>query len=344
MPLDTSSIYNIGRGFRESADVASTIKNRYLKSLIEQQAEQRQQQELPSIINLRQAQASEIPSQINLRNAQAGAIPSEIDLRKAQVNESRFNTGATPLGTDLIRAKIEQLKMGGIHGGGVGQQAQRYYEKQIGLDNPDLTPDQIREAQDVYDRGDDTLGDGTKLNPMSSVTKRSLDRLHKSGTDVGQRSQERFAQTLESTFQEADKVAPGAFRFAGIAGKIEGGVEKLLAQVGKNDPDYLDYYIFTRQLLPAMAAEIIRTGGSNSTNTQKALAILQANPISWDGNPQMAMKQYEFLKGLYRSIGRTITQGPGSTHISLNTQGGNTTPNSGEKNIPTYNPKTGDFE
>ena len=166
-----------------------------------------------------------------------------------------------------------------------------------------------REAKEAYKDGFTNLPDGTQLPPITQDIRDSLNRLNKYGSDTSERNQQRYANTLDTVFKVADKVVPGAFKFAGIIGKVKGGFEQAKTQFGEDSPEYRDYQKFTRQVLPALATELLRTGAANSTDSQKLLAITQANPIAWDTNPQGAMEQWNFLKSLYGSIGKTISQG-----------------------------------
>lgn len=200
-------------------------------------------------------------------------------------------------------------RMSGGLGGGAGVKELNAISAEIRDENPNFSPEQIINARNAYMEGKTTLDDGTILKPVSGALNSLLSQNYKRGSDVSQRNQERYASTLETTFNEGDKIAPDAFKFAGLAGKTSGGIEALKSQFGENNPSYLHYLEFTRQVLPALASEILRTGGANSTDTQKTLAIQQANPINFDNNPQLAMQQYEFLKTLYKKIGKTISQG-----------------------------------
>lgn len=164
-------------------------------------------------------------------------------------------------------------------------------------------------ANEAYMAGRNTLDDGTKLPAPPVAFKNSLDRQTKYGSDESQRAQWRYANTLQTTFDQLEPLEKDAFEYAGIVGKLKGGSDAFKAQFGENDPRYQHFLQFTRQGIPALATEILRTGGASSTDAQKAWAIMQTNPITWDSNPDLAMNQYKFLKQLYKSIGKTISKG-----------------------------------
>lgn len=262
------------------------------------------------------------PGQLNqgLQNTMMGNQNDPLSLLMQNINADINNK----------QAMAEYRRSGGF-GGGAGVKELNAISRQLQAEYPYFTPEQIIDARNAVLEGRDTLSDGNTLKPISGTLRSLLDQNYKRGTDVAQRNQERFANTLETTFKEGDKVAPGAFKFAGAAGKIKGGIDALKVQKGVNDPDYKDYLTFTRQVLPAMASEILRTGGANSTDSQKAMAIQQANPINWDTNPELAMQQYEFLKSLYRKIGKTVASGPAATHQALS-GGGNESSGNKETN------------
>lgn len=70
----------------------------------------------------------------------------------------------------------------GAGGGSTGSKDYNKFEDGVSLDNPSLSPEQIREAADAYASGRTTLKDGTPLNPMSFGTQQALDRTVKSTT------------------------------------------------------------------------------------------------------------------------------------------------------------------
>lgn len=221
----------------------------------------------------------------------------------------------------IINADITSKNNSGSARGSAGLKTLQAVTNAIQEKYPKFSDEQVAQARDAYlDGRESDLG----LPPAEGQLKSLLNKNYKFDTDVGQRAQERFANTLEDVFKKADEVTPGAFKFAGAAGKLKGGVETLKASVGENDPDYLDYMLFTRQIIPALATEILRTGGANSTNQQKLLAIVQANPITLDSNPTLAPAQFKFLQSLYRGIGKSITKGPQAIHNRLQNESSET--------------------
>lgn len=77
---------------------------------------------------------------------------------------------------------LSQLRGSGMQGGTAAIKDENYYNNAVARDNPDLSPEQIQEAANVYAQGGDTLNDGTKLNAPSPATTRALDRVIKSTT------------------------------------------------------------------------------------------------------------------------------------------------------------------
>jgi len=290
----------------------------------------------------RMIQNQYLPDQLRLANQMsqqqnqfyAPNIQSEIEQRKASIQRSQQ---MTPLEVEKLRlqnqfypqlteAQIQAQKamanlrsMGGAGGMGVGDKAELAFQKYVSQDNPQLKndPAKIYEASNVLRQGGTQLSDGTSLNPMSPASQSSLDRVIKSGNTAQGLNQQRFANTLETLFKKADKNADDAFKFAGVAGKLKGGIQALKSQRGDNDPAYTAYQLFVNEDVPAMVTEILRTSGANSTDSQKAMALRAALPITMLDNPKLAKAQYEELKNLYRGIAKTISSGLGRTSIDL---------------------------
>lgn len=81
---------------------------------------------------------------------------------------------------DANKALSNWRNMGGS-GMGTGAKDDLQFQNNVARDNPQLTTsEQLRSAADAYARGESQLPDGTQLNPMSEITKRSLDRAIKS--------------------------------------------------------------------------------------------------------------------------------------------------------------------
>lgn len=221
---------------------------------------------------------------------------------------------------DRNNALAQWYKEGGGRSG-VNGAALRDLSNQIATDHPDWSPQQINDAGSQYIEGKNTFSDGTPLPPPSGRTNDILGRMFKQNNTAQGMNQQRFAATLDTLFKQGDQLIPAASQFAGVAGKTKGGINAAAASLGYNDPGYQAYYNLTRVLIPSLATEILRTGGANSTDTQKATAIAQANPITWDSNPQMALQQWKYLEQVYRGIGQTISQSPVDIRNSISGPG-----------------------
>jgi hypothetical protein len=217
---------------------------------------------------------------------------------------------------DRNNSLAQWYKQGGGRSG-VNGAALRDLSTQIATDHPDWTPAQVNDAGSAYLEGRGAFSDGTPLPAASGRTASILDRINKQNNTAQGLNQQRFAATLDTLFKQGDQIMPDAAQFAGAAGKTKGGVNALAASLGYNNPQYQAYYNMTRVLMPSLATEILRTGGANSTDTQKATAIAQANPMTWDSNPQMALQQWNYLKQVYQSIGQTVAQGPTAIRSGL---------------------------
>ena len=184
--------------------------------------------------------------------------------------------------------------------------------------NKGFSKEQSVDAIRQYMAGKDTLSDGTPFN-ISEVGKGYLGSFTLRSDTAQGINQSRFAATTDTIFKDADNLTKGAFSFSGVNGQAKLAKAKLNSQLNptKIDPDYRDYLLFTRQSIPGLASEIMRTGGANASDTQKVLAIMQANPISYDSNPDLAQQQWNYLKSLYKDIGKTVGSGAVSIRRSL---------------------------
>lgn len=83
-------------------------------------------------------------------------------------------------------------------GGSTGSRDYMAYTNGVAQDNPDFTPEQIREASDVLAKGGTHLSDGTPINAMSFGTRAAFDRAVKATTTAGQINQSNLANQAES--------------------------------------------------------------------------------------------------------------------------------------------------
>jgi hypothetical protein len=125
----------------------------------------------------RQYEAQNQQATINSLNATTNKINTMTPL------EAKELTIKNKLLPQTLQADINYKNMGGGRGS-TGSKDALNYQYQVGLDNPQLSDDQIREAANVYANGGDTLSDGTKLNPQSPLTKQAYDRAYKSTTSA----------------------------------------------------------------------------------------------------------------------------------------------------------------
>jgi hypothetical protein len=84
------------------------------------------------------------------------------------------------------RNALSYARKQGLSGLGVGGKEEIRFNNEVAQDNPHLkTPEQVREAANVYAQGGNQLSDGTPLRPISESAKRSLDRLTKGSSYSG---------------------------------------------------------------------------------------------------------------------------------------------------------------
>lgn len=271
-----------------------------------------------------------------------GDIQNKLLMNKKAELENQFYPQKAQSEINSQNALSSWRNMGGAPKG-VDSERERILSSNIKMEHPDWDPMKVYQAKSAYMAGQSTFPNGEPLPVPSGAISASLDYIERGRQTTAALNQQRFASTLDSIFQNADKVVPGALRFTGAAGKIKGGVAALHAQRGDNDPDYADYLKFTREIIPSMASEILRTGGANSTDSQKASAIASANPIALDNNPKLAMEQYEFLKKIYRDIGKRISKGPSEIKASLNKSEASDSPKESQHYVYVRDPSTGNL-
>jgi len=176
------------------------LQGQYYKNLIDQAksqyakpmayAELQKAQAEPDLIKAQtvyqQALAKGMPSEVALRIAQASAIPSEIDLRKSETTKQDILNSNLQ---EREKAEIEEAKARakyysqGASRGGVANAAEQAFQSNVLADNPQIVdPDKQRELINVVSSGGTHLADGTPVNPMSEITKRSYDRALKTTT------------------------------------------------------------------------------------------------------------------------------------------------------------------
>lgn len=215
--------------------------------------------------------------------------------------------------------------------GGVRGQMQDKLLQNIQAEHPDWDEKKVREAANSYIDGAPALPSGEVLPKPAGLIKTTLDQLVLSSNTAGGVNQQRFAKSLDTAIQNVKPLANRAFKYAGIVGQAGLQAAKAAAQNGKVDPDYAAYKEFTEQALPALASELLRTGGANSTDQQKLMAITQADPITWSGNPELARQQFEYLINLYQDISKTLAESPSEIRTALKNPKNENTDNSGNK-------------
>lgn len=322
----------------------NTLAREALENRMQELKNQYYGQDIESQMGLRNAQSSEINKllpgrieELGLKNKWYGPnIQAEIAQRNSLTN--RVNTMLPGEAQELairnmfgkqreqadIEQKIAQARYMELGGSGASASGhdRRDLIRTIALENPKISnnPSKLNEIASAYLSGENKLPDGTPLKPPSGLVNSIINPLNlRQDTSAGN-NQKRFADTLETLFKLSDKNAEKAFQFVGLAGKTKKGLDILLGQTDKNDPNYVAYNKFINEDVPAMVTEIIRTSGANSTNAQKAVAFNQAFNDNLISNPEVARENYSELKTLYRAIGKTISKSITQRNKDLSSQ------------------------
>lgn len=119
--------------------------------------------------------APNIQSEINNRNALANRynVMTPLEARELQLKNKFY--------PELTNAQIQNYKMGGRGGLGVGAKDDLLFSNSLAQDNPQLSPEDLRIANDMISQGSFVMPDGRPIN-ISAATQRALDRTLKSTT------------------------------------------------------------------------------------------------------------------------------------------------------------------
>ncbi|HLX54911.1 MAG TPA: hypothetical protein VKR58_13280, partial [Aquella sp.] len=145
-----------------------------------------------------------IQSEISFRNAQAHKINTMTPLEaKHQELENTYYPQTTEAEIANKKAQSEYYKLGGGRGG-VTTQTQAQLQRQISLDNPNFTPEQIFQASGAILQGQRTLPDGTPIN-ASGLTLTTAGKVALQGTTAALATQAVRANQAEAEMPIIDK-------------------------------------------------------------------------------------------------------------------------------------------
>ena len=160
-------------------------------------------------------------------------------------------------------------------------------------------------------------GDITE-NDIKSLQKNTADVLEKRKTTANILNQRQYANILDGLFQSGTELMPSVIKYAGIQGKGKKGLDAISSSFGKTSQEYADYLLFTRTVAPNAANEIRRTLGGQATDYEGKVMDSLANPTYWDSDPNMAMKQWNYLTNIYRSkVSPSLALGSSETVANL---------------------------
>lgn len=273
--------------------------------------------------NYKQAQVPYLQSESALNQQKTNwygrDTASQIAERNASAQKSLADAALTnkdvPFEDRLNQAKINYQNtmanfrnMGGS-GGSTGGKDQMLLQSLVGKDNPGLSPDEVYEATNVLMNGGNSLSSGKKLNSLSPLARETFNRVVKSGTTSQGLNQQRGGALATDIMERGDKLIGDVSDFAGISGKGKLTADQVAASLGDQNPKYLSYLNFTRQIVPELANQMIKLEGVNANNTQKNLMLKVADPTYWDSNPSLALKQWKYLTDTFKGYNKTISSG-----------------------------------
>lgn len=167
---------------------------------------------------------------------------------------------------DANKAMAAYRQMGGGGRGSAGSGDEMRYHATVKDYNPDLLPDQLREAGDAYASGKATLNDGTQLAPMNPTLQRSLDRAFKSTTTSPLITQGVKANAAESEMPVLDRYISAGRKPYGntVFGKSPAQIKDTFDINNKAAQDRLGDYIAADVLTFDKAALQTRIAGTES--------------------------------------------------------------------------------
>ena len=166
---------------------------------------------------------------------------SEMAFQGAQTN--KMNT-MTPLDAenqqnvnkyygDYIKSQIAankslatQRQNSSLNLGGVSGQTLGLLQRQIQMENPNFTPQQVNEASSAYIEGRPTLTDGTQLRQPSGIVASQLDAIAKQRYTTDALNQNRYAKTLDTLLTEGQKLMPSVAQYSSFVGSAKGSADK----------------------------------------------------------------------------------------------------------------------
>ena len=270
------------------------------------------------------------------------------DLEKTQLANKYYPqvTQADIANKNALAQWYKNRPIAGTNSGSVAEKNEKFFQSLVQKDNPNLKPEQVYEAANVLRNGQNTLSDGTTINPLSPASSGIYNSMLKSQNTAQGLNQQRFAATTEALVKNAEPNARAAFDYSGVLGKGQGSLDKVSQIFGKDSPKYNQYVQFTRVDVPTIAGELMRELGVNATDTQKKMYIDLINPLSWDQNPKAAQERWKHFLKTVKTVGKTISSSPSQINMGLKNPKSNETGESGnsEKVRRKYNIETGKFE
>lgn len=145
------------------------------------------------------------------------------------------------------------------------------------------------------------MGDLKKMQNIANL------QALKDSTDAGVRQKALYSTNIEKTFNQID---PAFSLFSGPAGKARALREAVnVASGGRPTKEYSQYLTAVRTQMPILQEQIGKFfGGSVVPSAVKERMSVINNPSIWVNSPEIAMQNYNALKKLMASEGKTYRQ------------------------------------
>lgn len=267
-------------------------------------------------------------ARIKEQNANAGHLGAETTklntMTPLEAEEQRIKNRFLP---QSEQANINYKNNISLGRPSAGSSDELRYHETVKDYNPDLTPDEQREASDVYASGGTILSNGKKLAPMNPTLKRSLDRAFKSTTTSPLITQGVKANAAEAEMPVLDKYISAGRKPYGttVFGKSPQQIKDTFDKNNKAAQNRLGDYIASDVLAFDKAALQTRIAGTESGVTiinevmHKARQTIDAQyPMLSDSARQRALEQVG--KALTEALGARNKYGIGASSATGKTE------------------------
>lgn len=222
---------------------------------------------------------------------------------------------------------------------------EQMFANNVALDNPQLSPEQVRQAAESYAKGEEQLQDGTPLMPMSAVTQRTLDALTRRTTPSALITQAVKSSQAEAEIEEADKFLDEIGRPYGDT--YFGVSPEQIIDSTSNSPDAqkrMGAYMGTQALQYELAQIRNRLAGGEPGISATAELMGHSGQIIKNYAPHMSSEARREAERVINEGLKRMSAARKKVGISPSTLNRKMSEGGSSDNDMTYNPETGRLE